>query len=163
MTAGYLAQEGLEYIRNIRDTNVLYFDSTSSQNGWNNFLTGTTSGGVLTKCVVSGSNYGCYLGDPTSINFSSHTMPINNPALIVSCTSSSCPGDALNYNSSTGVYGSSGSASGFTRQIIIIPITIGGATDEVNVTSVVSWKQGSGTYNITLSENLYNWVTQYYQ
>src|SRR3989344_5252969 len=33
MIASYLAQEGIEYVRNIRDTNVLY----SVNGGWNGF------------------------------------------------------------------------------------------------------------------------------
>src|ERR1035437_5439116 len=36
MVASYLAQEGIEYIRNMRDTFVLY-DAISSQTGWNSF------------------------------------------------------------------------------------------------------------------------------
>src|SRR3989344_9186885 len=35
LTAGYLAQEGIEYIRNMRDTFVLY--SASPQSGWEAF------------------------------------------------------------------------------------------------------------------------------
>ena len=30
--------------------------------------------------------------------------------------------------------------------------------DETKVTSTVSWTQGSGNYNISFSENLFNWV-----
>ena len=36
MTATYLAQEGIEYVRNKRDTSVLYHNG-GSQAGWNNF------------------------------------------------------------------------------------------------------------------------------
>lgn len=36
IAAEYLAQEGIEYVRNLRDTAVLY-DSTSGQNGWDAF------------------------------------------------------------------------------------------------------------------------------
>ena len=43
MTATFLAQEGIEYIRNIRDTNVL-----SSNNGWSNFL------GEIVDCTSGG-------------------------------------------------------------------------------------------------------------
>src|SRR3989344_8568930 len=40
LTAGYLAQEGIEYIRNMRDTYVLY--SASPQSGWEGFNTQIT-------------------------------------------------------------------------------------------------------------------------
>lgn len=36
MMAGYLAQEGIEYVRNMRDTSVLY-NATSPQAGWDAF------------------------------------------------------------------------------------------------------------------------------
>ena len=35
--ASYLAQEGIEYIRNFRDTYVLYYDPASTNNGWIEF------------------------------------------------------------------------------------------------------------------------------
>ncbi len=38
MAATYLAQEGIEYARNMRDTNVLS-DTTSTQHGWETFKT----------------------------------------------------------------------------------------------------------------------------
>ncbi|MFH1308789.1 MAG: type II secretion system protein [Patescibacteria group bacterium] len=63
MTATFLAQEGIEYMRNIRDTNVLY-----SIDGWSDFLTETTNSGCTT-------NDGC---------------DINNNLLIIPC-SSGCP------------------------------------------------------------------------
>jgi len=102
MTAAYLAQEGIEYVRNKRDTSIL--SSSSSQDGWddfkNHFLSGT-AGGIF------------YPVDP---NFSSD----------------------------------------FERIISADIITFG--DDEVKITSKVKWTQGSGTYDITFSENLYNWV-----
>lgn len=36
IAAIYLAQEGIEYIRNMRDTNVLY--AVDAETGWSNFL-----------------------------------------------------------------------------------------------------------------------------
>jgi Tfp pilus assembly protein PilV len=88
--ATYLAQEGIEYVRNMRDTSVLY--STDSQTGWNNF------------------------------NNADKSYPTAVP--------------------------------GFTRTIQAIPVS----QDEVKISSTVSWRQGSGNYSITFSENLFNWV-----
>ncbi|MDD5721147.1 MAG: hypothetical protein PHT16_01715 [Candidatus Pacebacteria bacterium] len=42
MTAEYLAQEGIEYVRNMRDTDVLY-DTDGAQVGWNKFITSAPS------------------------------------------------------------------------------------------------------------------------
>ncbi|OGI63318.1 hypothetical protein A2818_01225 [Candidatus Nomurabacteria bacterium RIFCSPHIGHO2_01_FULL_40_12] len=43
MVASYLAQEGIEYARNIRDTFVLY-DVSGSQSGWNRFRDDSVAG-----------------------------------------------------------------------------------------------------------------------
>ena len=103
MTADYLAQEGIEYVRNIRDTAVLY-DVQGAQHGWD----------ILFKAVL-----------PTT---SSNTFyPINN---------SDFPG--------------------FTRTISANTTSFG--TNEVKISSNVSWKQGSSNYNITFSEDLFNWI-----
>lgn len=100
MTADYLAQEGIEYIRNMRDTAVLY-DVQGAQQGWNTF-----------KAAL-----------PTT---SSNTFyPINN---------SDFPG--------------------FTRTITMTSVSL----EEVKISSNVSWKQSSGNYNITFSEDLFNWI-----
>ncbi|MFH1201091.1 MAG: prepilin-type N-terminal cleavage/methylation domain-containing protein [bacterium] len=101
IAASYLAQEGIEYVRNIRDTNVI--SAVDGQTGWNTF-----------KPVL-----------PTSP--SNTFFPINNSDF-----------------------------SGFTRTISADTTNFG--NDEVKITSDVSWTQGSGTYHITFSENLFNWV-----
>jgi len=88
ITAAYLAQEGIEYVRKMRDTFVL----TNNQTGWADFI----------------ANDIPYLA--TDPNF-----------------------DRL------------------ITKVLESP-------DEVKITSKVKWTQGSGTYDITFSENLYNWV-----
>jgi Tfp pilus assembly protein PilV len=91
MIAAYLAQEGIEYVRNMRDTYVLY-DSVDAQTGWNKFINANK-----------------------------------------------------NYPSVT---------PNFTRTIQMTTLN----SDEVTISSTVSWAQGSGNYNITFSENLFNWI-----
>jgi Tfp pilus assembly protein PilV len=93
ITASYLAQEGIEYARNKRDTSVLY-DTISAQNGWNIFLTPSFS----------------------------ITYPSPDPS--------------------------------FTRVLLKTIIN----ADQVKISSTVSWMQGSGLYQITFSENLFNWI-----
>lgn len=94
MSAAYLAQEGIEHARNIRDNHVLY-DASS---GWDNFK--------------------------------------NDPAVTNYDISSTYPE--------------------FVRTVQISPV--GAGSDEVKITSTVSWTQGSGNYNVTFSENLFNWI-----
>lgn len=95
LAASYLAQEGIEYVRNQRDNAVLY-DAISPSNGWDNFTN----------------------------------------ASLASITPSS-PSD-----------------SSFTRTI---QRTLVG-TEEVKITSTVTWTQGSGNFNVVFTEELYNWV-----
>ena len=147
MTASYLAQEGIEYIRNMRDTYVLY-DPTDSQTGWISFNSKLTSAPAL----CSAGN-GCYFDD-RNLDYTNHSQQTwKNNLIIIACVSS-CP--HLFYDSNTGKYGyASGVSSGFTRKIQIIPTT---SPDEIKVSSTVFWTQGSGNYNITFSENLFNWA-----
>lgn len=97
ITAEYLAQEGIEYVRNTRDTNMLY-NAGGSQAGWIAFVI---------------------------------------PGII------SYPVSASNF-------------PGFTRTITMSSVS--GTSDEVKITSDVSWTQGSGTKSVTFSENLFNWI-----
>lgn len=93
VAATYLAQEGIEYIRNARDTSVLY-DPGGPQDGWDTF-----------KSTFSST----YLSpDPYFIR--------------------------------------------------TVSMTLTGSLDEVIISSMVSWTQGSGNYSVTFSEHLFNWV-----
>ncbi len=144
MTAEYLAQEGIEYVRNMRDTYALYTSPSSA--GWNNFNSNLTD-----ASACQGAN-GCFF-NADNLNFNDNTQPIIDVPL-TACSSSSCPNGALLFNPNTGKYGFSGSPSGFTRKITI---TQPGA-NETKVFSTVSWTQGSGTRSVTFSENLFNWI-----
>jgi len=142
--AGYLAQEGIEYVRNMRDTYVLY-DATSAQNGWNSFNT------KLTSASCQAVN-GCYF-NASSLSYSVPSSKAMTNISILPCSSGSCP--YLLYDTTNGKYGyASGTTSSFIRKIRISQIL----PDETEIFSTISWNQGSGIYSITLSENLYNWV-----
>ncbi len=142
ITAGYLAQEGIEYIRNMRDTYVLF--SSSSAVGWTTFMNGK----MLASCT--GAYNGCYF---KADDLFSQTSPERITDMPVTGCASSCPN--LLYDSDTGRYGyNSGTASGFIRKISVEQVS----ANELKVSSTVYWQQGSGTYNITLTENLFNWV-----
>jgi type II secretory pathway pseudopilin PulG len=147
-TAQYLAQEGIEYVRNIRDTEVLFADPANSETGWNDFLA---------KFSGCGDNtFGCYF-DPTNLDYSNPIMPIADPIRvpIIPCPSGGMGCAHLRYTQSTGSYNydSSGADSGFTR---IIKVESG--TDDAKIFSTVYWISGSATYSASFSEDLYNWV-----
>lgn len=142
--ASYLAEEGIEFMRNVRDDYMLY------DNSWVNFKT------AINKCGTPGTPKNCYFDDQI-LDFSNPNMPITDN-LIKSCGSGvndPCPN--LLFNSNTGKYNYvSGADLGFARTIqAVYP---GDSSDDIKILSTVSWKQGSGNYSITFSENLFNWV-----
>jgi type II secretory pathway pseudopilin PulG len=74
--AGYLAQEGIEYMRNMRDTFVL-FDPTDSQTGWNAFNTKVAGGVFPSSSVCAQANGdGCYFGDLTASDYTNPLQPM---------------------------------------------------------------------------------------
>lgn len=140
--AAYLAQEGIEYLRNMRDTYVLY--QTSTSDGWSDFKT------KIVPCDGAETN-GCYFDDQT-LDFFNPTRPITD-IIITECATETCPyllhdpvGGRYNYLT--------GAETDFSRKIIITNIS----EDEIEIVSTVSWLQGSGKYEIAFSENLFNWT-----
>jgi prepilin-type N-terminal cleavage/methylation domain-containing protein len=131
--AAYLAQEGLEYVRNVRDNYVLY-NAGGAQAGWNNFL-----------------GLSCTVASPCGYN--NNSTPAS-PGYLCSSAGQTC-----RLYVSNGAYDAnpaSGLDSGFTRTLVITPIA--GSTDERRITSTVSWTQGSGNYNISFTEDVFNWI-----
>ncbi|MEK9182535.1 MAG: prepilin-type N-terminal cleavage/methylation domain-containing protein [Patescibacteria group bacterium] len=150
MIASYLAEEGVEYIKNLRDTYVLY--SASGPVGWNTFNT-KVAGGTFPSSSICATANGCYF-DESNVSFSDSSMPMTD-LLLPSCTSATCSNAPLLYDSTTGKYGYNGGVySGYSRKINIVQISV----NETKVFSTVYWNQGSGTYSIVFSDNLFNWV-----
>lgn len=133
-TAGYLAMEGAELVRNIRDTASIANPNVT----WSEVLSG------LDNCMSP--NY-CQM------------VPFDNlpPQL---CLSGEC--EFMTYNSSTGQFNYNGAdgqnnlTSVFKRKITIDPVD---PTSEIRVTSSVDWLQGSRTHTVTYSYNLKNWIS----
>ncbi len=143
-TAAYLAQEGIEYIRNIRDTYVLYYSATGPV-GWIAFNTKMTEPSASCDEVN-----GCYFDDQ-DLDYNNNTQPITGIYMIA------CGATCANllYDSFSGKYNYLlGEDSGFTRKIQVVTIN----ANETKVFSTVYWIQGSGTYHLTFSESLFNWV-----
>lgn len=144
IVAIYLAQEGLEEVRNLRDTYVLYEEGGSPTSGWVDFET------KVSACD-SGSGNVCYVNTDT-LNYGSTDRPIT-AAEIYSCTSGVCP--SLLFDESSGRYNYfSGVDTDYVRETSIEYIN----TDEMKVVVRVSWMQGSGSHEVSFSENLFNWT-----
>jgi prepilin-type N-terminal cleavage/methylation domain-containing protein len=132
-TALYLAQEGVEYVRNMRDDYILDPAGYVNAGGWLNFITDTSS-------VCNGSN---------SCGFDSSVFP---PTLFL-CTKNTCElyVNNGNYNSNN-----SGTDSGFLRTVQITNDP--SYPDEVKVISTVSWTEKTVNYSVSFSDVLFNWI-----
>ncbi len=127
LAAAYLAQEGIEIIRNIRDTNWL--EARTVANDWDEGLTNCSTG-----CAADyNHSYGPNLTDPD--------LSIINP-------------DTFLNIDGNGFYSySSGTQTKFKRKIKISSIS----PDALNVLVEISWTDKEATYSLSVQENLYNW------
>ena len=143
-TAYYLAAEGIELVRNIRDANNL---AATDGTKW---LTKLSNPGDSDKCDETLSNV-CDI-DPLNEN------------IITPCTTSVqgvaqkvCQLYESNYQYSDD---SGGTPTNFYRGITVQPVTIpiNSKIDEADVTVTVAWSTGSfTTRSISLEETIYNW------
>ena len=135
LIAAYLAQEGIEIVRNIRDTNWI-----EEENWDSDLLCGTppcdweadyTTQSFINNCG-SATNYNCHSYNPN--NF----LKIDNDGF-------------YNY--------SSGTDTKFKRKITISePATPDcPAGDCLSISVVVEWEEKGKVYKIECRENLYNW------
>jgi prepilin-type N-terminal cleavage/methylation domain-containing protein len=143
VVATYLAQEGVEYFRNMRDTFALY--AGPSANGWNDFLV------KISPCEKTQGSSGCYFRD--EMDYTDNNAPITGPLLgIVPCVNGVC--ESLKYNSALGSYGYTGTdESGFTRKINTAQIN----DHEMIVISTVTWNYGGRSSSVSFSEDLFDW------
>jgi prepilin-type N-terminal cleavage/methylation domain-containing protein len=145
--ADNLAVEGIEYVRNIRDTNALY--SSPAPTGWQAFLSS------FSQCVKNVSD-GCYF-DNSSLNYSNRNRPIL--ALSIVPCSQTCP--LLKLNNTTGRFEyniNNNATSSFSRKIEVeLPSDLNNG-NELKIYSTVTWREGSRNYETVLSTSLFNWM-----
>ncbi len=128
ITAYYLAQEAVEYIRNARDTNRILGNSWLSS---------------LSACVQSTGTERCRI----DAEYTDYT----SPSAVVSCPSGVCP--AISYDSSTGLYGY-GSGGSWSPTIFTRSISIDNrnSSKEAEISVSVSWNTNlflpTRTFNI---------------
>ena len=127
LTAGYLAQEGIEIIRNVRDTNWLQARTASST--WDEGLINCGGAGIV-------ADY-------------NHSYGPNQLDSVFPCYSD----QFLNVDSN-GFYGySSGTQTKFKRKILITAVD----SDTQNVLVQISWTEKGASFAVSVRENLYNW------
>lgn len=145
ITAFYLGQEAVEYIRNARDTNYLidcYGSDTSLCNDKTVWLSG------LNECTGAS---GCYVDVVKPFRTGSGNS--FNTDAIETCSSDGCP--TLLFDGT--LYGyDTGNPSKYTRKINISTVS----ADEIKIEVSVSWYGGSllsSVKTFTVIENLLNW------
>ncbi len=148
LTANYLAQEGIEYVRAMRDNE--YLTVRQSQTAWNNFLNGS-SGASISQCRTSTCTF-----DPA------RTMGTGSGLSLTQCSGSGCTPLYL----ANGVYTQQSTISGsvvtpFNRTIQIIDIP--GTTDspvphpDKRIISKVEWRFHGTLYSVTVTNHLTPW------
>lgn len=136
LIASGLAQEGVEFVHSLRDGNYLYnIAHPSTPRSWFYGMDGT------------GSTADCMSGSACAIDVYYNTITL---------CSGTCTPLRL---SSTGLYNQNAVSSGnvatrFTRSLKLVPVN----DHEVQVSVVVSWTTGLKSYNVTVSEDLQNWL-----
>ena len=131
-TAHYLAQEGLEVVRNVRDTNFV------SGGAWDAGLSSCTQN---TPCQVS------YQGTNAPILSAPCSAVSNNPAL---------KGCLVNQLTDGFFTDSAGNPSGFYREVYIGHSSATNP-DEYLATSIVSWEQKNVPRSVVLETLLTKW------
>jgi prepilin-type N-terminal cleavage/methylation domain-containing protein len=148
LTASYLAQEGIEYIRSMRDNEFLKYylagGSTISTTAWTNFISGSDAASI-TSCRAST----CKL-DPGRI------MGVGSGLSLETCSGDTCtPLYLANgiYTQQSNIQGSSVTVFKRTIQLVDVP----GSTTDERVVSTVSWSFHGVPYTITVYDHLTPW------
>ncbi len=131
VTAYYLAQEGMEYIRNVRDDNAL------------NVISGGSNTWLTTLSASSGDP--CYFGKTCRVDSTTKTA--------TDCANDGATCAFLKQNSSTGLYGyASGTNTQFIRSIQFQSIN----SNEILVTITISWTSRGLPKSFQVTESLFN-------
>ncbi len=137
LIASSLAQEGLEYIRSVRDDNYL------SSRPWFDLLGSYGCVAVLPSvptrvCTV----------DPTQGDPHSSSLAIREYSSIAAAP--------VLYVSSVGLYNqqSSGSTTAFRRTVQIFVVS----SNEVRVVVTVTWTTKGQAYSTSITDSLFNWL-----
>jgi prepilin-type N-terminal cleavage/methylation domain-containing protein len=137
LIATALAEEGVEYVRAVRDGNFLY-NIANSPRSWLASLDGTSGAVGSVNCVTAN---GCMV-DPTQ------------STTVIACTGT-C--SVLNLTT-TGVYTQTlpGGAvpTRFTRKVQLTTVT----ATEVLVTVTVTWSTKHIPFTVTVTDTMHNWL-----
>ena len=142
LAAIYLAQEGIEIVKNIRDTNFLKI---------NKGIAGITWSGDL--CLASPCNWEA---DYTTTSF------INDCSSSTSHNCHAYGGDKLNFDGGFYKYSAAGQQSLFKRKITIsdmedLDTPPDGMPDKMKIQALVSWTERGRSHEVIVQEIFYKW------
>ena len=149
LTASYLAQEGIEYVRFMRDDEYLKFYPSGVGAGtaaWNEFLNGSAPASI-TSCRA-----GTCMLDPAAPSMC--TGAAGNGCSLIPCSGGTCTPLYLANNIYTEQSGISGAVvTPFKRTIQAFTVS---ATDE-RIVSTVSWTFHNLPYSVIITDHLTPW------
>ena len=133
LTASFLAQEGIELVRQVRDSNFLQImNGESTELKWRDGLEIDGSYTIESKAESGGS------------------VELNSVE----------PGEAPNffYDSNTRIYNYNATEepTTFNREIKIT--TIGDDNNEIRVEAIMQWATKRINFNLTVEDHLFNWI-----
>lgn len=160
LQAYYLAQEGIEAVRNIRDTNWLY------NKNWLEGDEGKPWGEKLAIDSADGAGYVVELVDPENLGSGAGNVAVDSLAALNAYApwsvkkTSGFVGDLINI-SDNGFMSSAVNSerTGFSRVIRVLPYDCGedDCSDFALIESTVSWDEPGSDGNVVLEEILTNW------
>ncbi len=153
LTAAYLAQEGIEYVRAMRDNEYLLAYHTGGQNisgdAWSAFLNNpSTDLSSVNNCNATVNALQACTLDPVS--------GVSTQSCSTGVEGSCMPLRLIKDDSGRSLYrqqSSGGTPTPFTRTIQVLEIT----ASETKVLSKVSWNYHGTPYSITVSDHLTAW------
>lgn len=133
LTASYLSQEGVELVRNIRDTSAINGEE------WSQFLN------TIADCYSQNGSNVCQIDG---------TQQVLTPT---PCPQGVC--DVMRRDDANGEYDYDilNDESPFTRYIEIQSVGSLGS-DEIYIRSIVEWQRGSNTHSVIYTYNLFSWA-----
>lgn len=143
MTASYLAQEGIEYVRLMRDNEYLSFYRAGGANvssaAWTDFVSGSSAASI-TSCKTSTCTF-----DPA------RTLGTGSNLSLTTCSGSSCA--PLHLSGGAYTQTTAGSVTPFTRTIQATDVS----STEEKIVSKVAWQSHGTTYSVTVTDHLTAW------
>ncbi|MDO8408096.1 MAG: prepilin-type N-terminal cleavage/methylation domain-containing protein [bacterium] len=146
LVASYLAQEGIEYVRTMRDHEFLVAYSaggaTVSNDAWDAFASGSGSGSIA-SCITTT----CTL-DPAK------QMGTGSGFALTSCSGNACGLLYLSngvYTQQSDIVGSS--VTPFVRTIQATPAS----TNDMRIVSTVAWTSRGTPYTVSVYDHLVPW------